>query len=72
MGVKGWTVVFEGEKLQADVFGAILEADGLRVEVFGDNAYGAGLDFTDSRLMVPDGQASTARKLIEEAETRPV
>ena len=71
MGVKGWTVVFEGEKLQADVFGAILEADGLRVEVFGDNAYGIGIDLTPARIMVPSEDAETARRLIRQAQEAP-
>ena len=72
MGVKGWTVVFEGERVQADVFAAILEADGLRVEVFGDNAYGVGIDLTPARILVPSEDAETARRLIREAEEAPL
>ncbi len=71
MGVKGWSVVFKGQRFQADVLAAVLEADGLDVEVFGDNAYGIGIDHTDARVMVPDDQAATARKLIAEAEANP-
>ena len=72
MSVKGWSVVFKGERLQADLIAAILEADGIEVEVFGDNAYGVGIDLTEARLMVPDDQAQAARRVIKEAEERPV
>jgi len=68
MSIRGWTVVYEGVRIQADLVAAALEADGLQVEVFGDNAYGVGIDLTAARVMVPDGQASTARRLIKEAE----
>ena len=68
MGVKGWSVVFKGERLQAELLAAVLEADGLRVEVFGDNAYGVGVDLTEARVMVPDDQAQTARRIIREAQ----
>ena len=72
MGVKGWSVVFKGERLQAELLAAVLEADGLRVEVFGDNAYGVGIDLTAARLMVPDDQAQTARRLIQQAQDAPI
>ena len=72
MSVKGWTVVFEGERLQADVFAAILGADGLRVEVFGDNAYGVGIDLTPARILVPSEDAETARRLIKEPQQAPM
>ena len=68
MNVKGWTIVFEGHRIQADLVAAALEADGLRVEVFGDNAYGVGVDLTEARVMVPEEQAQTARRIIKEAE----
>ncbi|TMF37450.1 MAG: DUF2007 domain-containing protein [Chloroflexi bacterium] len=72
MGVKGWSVVFKGERLQAELLAAVLEAEGLRVEVFGDNAYGVGIDLTAARLMVPDDQAQTARRLIQQAQDAPI
>ena len=71
MSVKGWTVVYKGERIQAEIVAASLRADGLRVEVFGDNAYGIGIDLTEARLMVPDEQAETARRRIREAEGAP-
>ena len=71
MSIRGWTVVYEGVRIQADLVAAALQADGLQVEVFGDNAYGVGIDLTAARVMVPDGQASTARRLIKEAEAIP-
>jgi len=72
MGVKGWSVVFKGERLQAELIAAILEADGLRVEVFGDNAYGVGIDLTAARLLVPEEDAEAARSLIRQAQEAPL
>ena len=71
MAVKGWSVVFRGERIQADLVAAVLQADGLRVEVFGDHAYGVGVNLTDARVLVPDDQAATARDLIRQAEQQP-
>lgn len=71
MSVKGWTVVFQGNRFQAEIVAAALQAHGLTPEVFGDNAYGVLVDFSAARLMVPDGQAATARRLIKEAEEAP-
>jgi hypothetical protein len=71
MAVKGWTVVFQGGRIQADLVAAVLQADGLRVEVFGDHAYGVGINLTDARVMVPDDQAATARELIRQAGDQP-
>ena len=71
MAVKGWSVVFRGERIQADLVAAVLQADGLRVEVFGDHAYGVGVNLTDARIMVPDEQAEAARDLIRQAEQKP-
>lgn len=68
MGVKGWTVVFRGERIQADLLAAFLESDGLRAEVLGDLVYGVLPNLTDATVMVPDDQAETARKMIREAE----
>ncbi|MGH7762317.1 MAG: putative signal transducing protein [Candidatus Dormibacteraceae bacterium] len=72
MGVKGWSVVFRGERIQADLVAAVLQAEGVRVEVFGDHAYGVGVNLTDARVMVPDDQAKNARDLIRQAEATPV
>jgi hypothetical protein len=72
MSVKGWTVVFKGERIHADLLAAVLGADGIRVEVFGDHAYGVGINLTEARVMVPDDQAETARRLIREAESAPM
>jgi hypothetical protein len=68
VAVKGWTVVYRGNRIQADLLAAVLEAHGIRVEVFGDTAYGIGIDFTDARALVPDAQAAAALRLIKEAE----
>jgi putative signal transducing protein len=72
MGVKGWTIVYKGQRIQAEIVAAMLQAEGLAPEVFGDNAYGVGIDLTDARLMVPDDQARKARQLIQEAEKKQV
>jgi hypothetical protein len=71
VSVKGWTVVWQGERIQAEIIAASLQAEGLQPEVFGDNAYGVGVDLTEARLMVPDEQAATARRVIKEAESQP-
>jgi hypothetical protein len=71
MGVEGWTVVFKGERIQAEIVAASLQAEGLHPEVFGDNAYGVGIDLTEARLMVPDDEADTARRVIKNAESKP-
>ena len=68
MGVKGWEVVFTGERLQADILAAVLDANSIRVEVFGDTAYSYAVNFTDARVLVPADQAARARKLIEAAQ----
>jgi hypothetical protein len=67
--IKDWTVVYEGERLQGDLIAAALEAEGFEVQVFGDNV---GIDLTPARVLVPTGQASAARRVIMEAEARPV
>ncbi len=68
MSAKGWTVVYRGNRFQAEIIAAALQANGLTPEVFGDNAYGVLVDFSAARLLVPDGQAASARRLIKEAE----
>ncbi|HEV2028606.1 MAG TPA: DUF2007 domain-containing protein [Candidatus Dormibacteraeota bacterium] len=70
MAVKGWSVVFRGERIHADLVAAVLQAEGLNVEVFGDHAYGVGINLTDARVLVPDGQAATALELIRQAEAQ--
>ena len=67
-GVKGWTIIFRGGRIQADLVAAVLQADGLQVEVFGDHAYGVGINLTDAVIMVPDDQAETAREIIRQAD----
>ena len=69
MGVKGWEVVFRGDRMQADLLAAVLEANGLRAEVFGDTAYSYAINFTEARVMVPADQLSTARDLIRAAQS---
>jgi hypothetical protein len=68
---KGWAIVFRGGRIQADLVAAVLQADGLRVEVFGDHAYGVGINLTDALIMVPDDQVETAREIIRQADEEP-
>jgi hypothetical protein len=68
MAVRGWEVVFRGERLQADLLAAVLEANGIRVEVFGDTAYSYAINFTEARVLVPEGQAGEAKAVIQQAE----
>ncbi|HEY1161679.1 MAG TPA: DUF2007 domain-containing protein [Candidatus Dormibacteraeota bacterium] len=68
MGVEGWEVVFRGDRMEADLLAAVLEANGLRAEVFGDNAYTYAINFTDARVMVPADQLASAEELIRQAQ----
>jgi hypothetical protein len=72
MSVRGWSVIFKGQRFQAEMLQAVLQANDIQAEVFGDTAYGIGIDLTEARLLVPDGQAGHARRLIKEAEDNPV
>jgi hypothetical protein len=56
MGVQGWTEVFVGDRIHADIVAAALVARGLRAEVL------AG------RVLVLDDEAKIARQVVEEAE----
>jgi putative signal transducing protein len=68
VAVKGWAVVFRGDRLQADLLAAVLEANGVRAEVFGDTAYSYAINFTEARVMVPADQLATAEQLIRQAQ----
>jgi tetraacyldisaccharide-1-P 4'-kinase len=68
VGVKGWEVVFRGDRQQADLLAAVLEANGLRAEVFGDTAYTIAINFTEARVMVPEDQVAAAEALIRDAQ----
>ena len=68
MGVTGWEVVYRGDRMQADLLAAVLEANGLRAEVFGDTAYSYAINFTEARVMVPADQLTSAQDLIRQAQ----
>jgi len=68
LGVKGWTIVYRGELLRAELLRAVLEANGVAAEVFGDSAYSAAINLTEARVMVPDDQAQAAQALIRQAD----
>ena len=63
-----WEVVFRGERLQADLVAAVLQANGIKVEVCGDTAYSVAVNFTEARVLVPEDLAGSARDLIKQAE----
>ena len=65
VSVKGWETVFKGERLQADLIAAVLEANGIEVEVFGDTAYSVAVNFTEARVLVPEDSAEQAKALLE-------
>lgn len=66
--IKGWSVVFKGIRTIADVVAASLQADGIEAQVFEDAPYGTILE---AQVLVPEGQASRALRIIEEAENAP-
>jgi hypothetical protein len=68
VAVEGWEIVFRGDRLQADILAAVLEANGLRAEVFGDTAYSYAINFTEARVMVPADQVGLAQDLIRTAQ----
>ena len=70
MTVKGWEVVFQGERLQADLVAAVLAANGIAVEVFGDTAYSVAVNFTEARVFVPAESAEQAREVLRQSENR--
>ena len=68
MTVKGWEVVFKGERLQADLVAAVLAANDIKVEVFGDTAYSVAVNFTEARVFVPADSLEQAREVLKQAE----
>ncbi len=66
--IKGWEVVFRGPQWKADVIAAALQAQGVEAESFQEMRIGPILD---AQVMVPAGQASRARRIIDEAENTP-
>lgn len=64
--MSGWSVVFEGTRLEADLVGAALEAAGLDSRVLTDSgAYFPGAA-SDSRVLVPEEQAAAAREIVRQ------
>jgi hypothetical protein len=68
MTVEGWEVVFKGERLQADLVAAVLAANGIKVEVFGDTAYSVAVNFTEARVFVPAEAVEQAREVLKQTE----
>jgi hypothetical protein len=63
--VKGWEVVFKGPQWKADVIAAALQAQGVDAESFQEMRIGP---IIDAQVMVPAGQVSRARRIIDQAE----
>jgi hypothetical protein len=61
--MNGWATVYEGNRIQAEIIASALDAAGIRVEVFGDTAYGA---LMDARVFVPEEQLEAARRVLKE------
>ncbi len=59
MSFEGWTVVFGGDRIEAEIVASALQAQGLRAEVLG------------SRVLVPDDEAKIARRFVKDAEHAP-
>ena len=68
--MKGWSVVFEGARWQADMVLAVLEAKGIRAESLGGAGDAIGADFNDAAVYVPEEQAQTAREVLRELDRR--
>jgi aspartokinase len=66
MTVEGWEVVFKGERLQADLVAAVLESNGIKVEVFGDTAYSVAVNFTEARVFVPADSLDQAKEVLKQ------
>jgi len=62
--VKGWTVVFEGARWEADMVMAVLEAKGIRVETLGGMGEYLATNFYDSVVYVPDPEAGQAKAVL--------
>jgi hypothetical protein len=62
---KGWTRIFQGSRLEADLVVAVLEASGLHPTSLGGIGEYAAVDYYDSQVLVPDGEAESARKVLE-------
>ena len=67
MSVEGWEVVFRGERLKAELVAAVLESNGIKVEVFGDSGYSVAMNFTDARVFVPESSVEAARQVLKQA-----
>ena len=70
---EGWTEVFSGPCLQADLIVAILESNGLRPvrEQFSPQVWWSGSILEDCRVFVTLGELEFARQALAEAEPDP-
>ena len=66
--MNGWTEVFEGPRLKAEIVASALASAGIEVSELGGITPYSGLSVDSCKLFVPDDQAGSARDLIEAAE----
>jgi hypothetical protein len=67
----GWTEVFRGACLEADLVQAVLESAGLRPvrQQLSPQVWWAGSVLEDCRVYVPDAEAEAARAALAERES---
>jgi hypothetical protein len=61
---KGWTRVFRGSRLEADVVTAVLESAGLHPASLGGIGEYAAVDYYDSEVLVPDAEVESAKEVL--------
>jgi hypothetical protein len=61
---KGWTRIFQGSRLEADLVAAVLESSGLHPTSLGGIGEYAAVDYYDSQVLVPDDEVESARKVL--------
>ena len=50
---------------------AVLDAHGIKVEVFGDTAYSVAVNFTEAKVFVPEDSVEQAREVLKERPSPP-
>jgi hypothetical protein len=67
---EGWSEIFGGPCVRANVIHAVLEASGLRpvTQQFSPDVWWSGQVLEDCRVYVPEDQAEAARRVLDEGE----
>jgi hypothetical protein len=63
---EGWTQVFQGPRVRADVLVAVLEIEGLHpvCQQFSPDTWWSGPVLEDVRIYVPESEAEQARTIV--------